>query len=79
MESFKNPFIKESKKLFNLVSEVLVPEKVQKDLVGQGDIGQKLNSLIRLPEIYPVKGDQSMVDHEVTEASDLVRSDQKLT
>jgi len=56
MESFKNPFIKESKKLFNLVSKVLVPEKVQEGLVGQSDIGQKFNSLIRLPKIVSSQG-----------------------
>ena len=28
--------------LFNLVTKVVVPEKVQKDLVGQSDISQKL-------------------------------------
>ena len=38
MESFTNPFTQESNKLFNLVTKVVVPEKVQKDL----DIGQKL-------------------------------------
>ena len=42
MESFTNPFTQESSKFFNLVTKVVVPEKVQKDLVGQRDIGQKL-------------------------------------
>ena len=42
MESFTNPFTQESHKLFNLDTKVVVPEKVQKDLVGQRDIGQKL-------------------------------------
>ena len=42
MESFTNPFKQESNKLFNLVTKVVVPEKVQKDLVGQNEIGQKL-------------------------------------
>ena len=42
MESFKNPFTHESNKLFNLVTKAVVPKKVQKDLVGQSDIGQKL-------------------------------------
>jgi len=56
MESFKNPFTKESKKIFNLVSEVLVPDEVPKDLVRQSVIGLKLNSLIRLPEIVSSPG-----------------------
>ena len=42
MESFTNPFTQESNKLFNLVTKVVVPEKVQKDLAGQSEIGQKL-------------------------------------
>ena len=42
MESFTNPFTQENNKLFNLVTKVVVPKKVQKDLVGQSDIGQKL-------------------------------------
>lgn len=42
MKSFTNPFTQESNKLFNLVTKVVVPEKVQKDLVGQSDIGQEL-------------------------------------
>ena len=42
MESFTNPFTQESNNLFNLVRKVVVPEKVQKDLVGQSEIGQKL-------------------------------------
>ena len=39
---FTNPFTQESNKLFNLVTKVVVPEKVQKDLVGQSEICQKL-------------------------------------
>ena len=42
MESFTNPFTQESNKLFNLVTKVVVPENVQKDLDGQSEIGQKL-------------------------------------
>lgn len=42
MESFTNPFTQQGNKLFNLVTKVVVPEKVQNDLVGQSEIGQKL-------------------------------------
>ena len=64
------PQCQESNKLFNLVTEVVVLEKVQKDLVEQSNIGQKLFWYIR-QRSYPVREDQSMVDHEKTEASDL--------
>ena len=47
MESFTNPFTQDSNKLFNLVKKVVVPEKVQKILVGQSDIGQKLFDTIK--------------------------------
>ena len=39
MESFINPLTQESNNLFNLVTKVAVPKEVQKDLVGQSDIG----------------------------------------
>ena len=51
MESFTNPFTQESSKLFNLVTKVVVPEKVQKDLVGQIKATLVRNSLIRSSEI----------------------------
>ena len=70
MESFTNPFTQESQesnKLFNLVTKVVVPEIVQKDHVGQSDIGQKLLDTFVRDRIQ----DQSMVNHKETEASDL--------
>ena len=42
IENFTNPFIQENDELFNLVTKVVVPEKVKNDLLGQSDIGQKL-------------------------------------
>jgi len=42
MECFTNPFTEESKKLFDLVTKILVPEKGKEDLVGQSNIGQTL-------------------------------------
>ena len=70
MGSFTNAYTQESNKLFNLVTKIVVPEKVQKDLVGQSDIGQKLFWYVR-QRSYSVREDQSMVDYEETEGSDL--------
>jgi len=43
MEGFTNPFTQESNKLLNLVTKVVVSDKVLKDVVGQSGIGQKLS------------------------------------
>ena len=40
--NFANPFTQENDELFNLVTKVVAPEKVKKDLVGQSGIGEKL-------------------------------------
>ena len=42
MESFSNPFNQDSGDLFNLVTKVVMPENVKKDLCEQSTIGQKL-------------------------------------
>lgn len=42
IERFTNPFTEESDDLFNLVTEVVVAEKVKDDLCGQSVIGRKL-------------------------------------
>ena len=42
MESFTNPFNQDSGDLFNLVTKVVMPENVKKDLCEQSTIGQKL-------------------------------------
>ena len=42
MESFINPFEQESDVLFNLVTKVVMPEKVKKDLCEQGIIRERL-------------------------------------
>ena len=42
MKSFTNPFEQESEALFNLVTKVMMPEKVKKDLCEQGIIGERL-------------------------------------
>ena len=42
MESFTNPFEQESDVVFNLVTKVLMPGKVKKDLCEQGIIGERL-------------------------------------
>ena len=41
-ERFTNPFTEESDDLFNLVTKVVVAEKVNDDLCGQSAIGRKL-------------------------------------
>ena len=41
LESLTNPFEQESDVLFNLVTNVLMPEKVKKDLCKQGIIGER--------------------------------------
>ena len=40
MESFTNPFEQESDALFNLVTKVVMPENVKKDLCEQGIMGK---------------------------------------
>ena len=40
MESFTNPFEQESDALFNLVTKVVMPENIKKDLCEQGIIGE---------------------------------------
>ena len=40
VESFTNPFLEESAELFNLVTKVVMPEKVKGDLCNQSEIGQ---------------------------------------
>ena len=42
MESYTNPFEQESDALFNLVTRVVMPEKVKKDLCEQGIIRERL-------------------------------------
>ena len=42
IERFTNPFTEESYDLFNLVTKVVVAEKVKDDLCGQSVIGRKL-------------------------------------
>ena len=42
MENFTNPFTEQSNDLFNLVTKVVMPSKVKKDLLEQNDIGQEL-------------------------------------
>ena len=42
MESFTNPFDQESDTLFNLVTKVVMPENVKKDLCEQSIIGERL-------------------------------------
>lgn len=42
LESFTNPFEQESHTLFNLVTKVVMPEKVKKALCEQGIIGERL-------------------------------------
>jgi len=42
MESFTNPFTQNSSDLFNLVTKVVMPEKVKNDLCKQSEIGQNL-------------------------------------
>ena len=39
---FTNPFSEQSNDLFNLVTKVVVPEKIKEDLCNQSQIGQKL-------------------------------------
>jgi hypothetical protein len=42
MENFTNPFSQEGDQLFNLVTKVVMPDQVKKDLMEQTDIGQYL-------------------------------------
>jgi hypothetical protein len=42
MENFTNPFSQEGDQLFNLVTKVVMPDQVKKDLMEQTDIGQDL-------------------------------------
>ena len=42
MESFTSPFDQESDALFNLVTKVVMPENVKKDLCEQSIIGERL-------------------------------------
>ena len=42
LRCFTNPFSEQSNDLFNLVTKVVVPEKIKKDLCNQSQIGQKL-------------------------------------
>ena len=42
IKRFSNPFTEESDDLFNLVTKVVIADKVKKDLCGQSEIGRKM-------------------------------------
>ena len=42
MENFTNPFVEQSEELFNLVTNVVKPTQVKKDMSEQSSIGAKL-------------------------------------
>ena len=42
IKNFTNPFIVQSNGLFHVVTKVVMPSKVKKDLLEQSEIGQKL-------------------------------------
>ena len=42
IQNFTNPFVEQSNGLFHVVTKVVMPSKVKKDLLEQSEIGQKL-------------------------------------
>ena len=59
MESFTDPFKQDSGDLFNLVTKVVMPENVKKDLCEQSNIGKKLFKCFvkeRLQEVKSISG-----------------------
>ena len=55
MENFINPFIEQSNHLFNVVTKVVMPSKVTKDLLEQNGIGQQLFQSFVKDRIKPGK------------------------
>lgn len=55
MENFTNPFIEQSNHLFNVVTKVVMPSKVTKDLLEQNGIGQQLFQSFVKDRIKPGK------------------------
>lgn len=66
INSFAYPFLEKGSELFNLVTKVVMPEKIKRDLCNQSKIGRNLCDVRS-----SIMKDQLLVPYEEEEASDL--------